>query len=323
VAQWQAAEEAKVQAAVPRGQPRRREWISQGIFGVCAALVILILASIFFFVGQHAYQTFTKHHVSLGDFFFGQMWNPDIGLVGSLHLIVGSFLVTVLAVLVSAPLSVGISLFVTQVAPVWMQRAMQPVLELFTGLPSIIYGLLGLAILVPLLAHIENGIAGGIYYNGAGLIPAVLVLSVMIMPTVASISIDALRAVPNEVREGSLALGATRWQTMTKTLVPAALPGIFTGVILGTGRAIGETLAVAFVIGGNANQWPVVVTDIFPYIQLRPISTITVQLLFDFAEATPGSLNFDAIWTLAFVLLLISLLLVIISRALAARRVYA
>jgi phosphate transport system permease protein len=311
-----------MQVAVPRRR-RSREWISRSIFSILAALVILIIASIFFFVGQHAYQTFTKNHITLGQFFLGQIWSPDDGLVGSAKLIVGSFTVTVLAVLLSTPISVGIALFVTQVAPLWMQRAMQPVLELFTGLPSIIYGLLGLSLLVRLLANIENGIAGGIYYNGAGLIPAVLVLSVMIMPTVASISIDSLRAVPNEVREGSLALGATRWQTMSRTLVPAALPGIFTGVILGTGRAIGETLAVAFVIGGNPNNYPFALTNTYPFLALRPVSTITVQLLADFADATPGSLVFNAVWTLTFVLLLISLLLVIVSRAIAARRVYA
>jgi phosphate transport system permease protein len=297
--------------------------VSQSVFTFCAALVIVIIATIYFFVGRNAYQTFTVYHVTPAQFFFGPIWSPDDGLVGASKLIVGTLTVTVFAVLVSTPLSVGIALFVTQVAPLWMQRAMQPVLELFTGLPSILYGLLGLTILVPLLAHVENQIAGGIYFNGAGAIPAVLVLTVMIMPTIASISIDALRAVPNEIREGSLALGATRWQTMSRTLMPAALSGIFTGVILGTGRAIGETLAVAYVIGGNANNFPIAVTQYYPYLALRPISTITVQLLFDFAEAVPGSLNYYGIWTLAFVLLVISLLLVFVSRSLASRRVYA
>jgi phosphate transport system permease protein len=311
-----------VQVAVPRRRPQRREWVSRSVFTVCAALVIVIIAGIFYFVGSNAYQTFTVEHITPAQFFLGPIWSPEQGLLGASRLIVGSLSVTVFAVLLSTPLSVGVALFVTQVAPLWMQRAMQPVLELFTGLPSIIYGLLGLTLLVPLLAKIENGIAGGIFYNGAGIIPAVLVLTIMIMPTVASISIDSLRAVPNEIREGSLALGATRWQTMSRTLVPASLSGIFTGVILGTGRAIGETLAVAFVIGGNANNFPIAITNVYPYLALRPINTITVQMLFEFANASKPSIDYDAVWTLGFVLLLISFLLVIISRSLAARRVY-
>ncbi|GAC1447055.1 MAG: phosphate ABC transporter permease subunit PstC [Ktedonobacterales bacterium] len=291
--------------------------------------MVLIIVAIFLFVGANAYQTFTQDHITLAQFFLGQQWSPDDGVVGAAKIIVATFSVTVAAVLLSVPFSVGIALFITQVAPPWMQRAMQPVLELFTGLPSIIYGFLALVLLVPLLAQVENAIADALghthtyYYNGAGFIPAALVLAVMIMPTIASLSVDALRAVPNEIREGSLALGATRWQTMARTLVPAAVPGILTGVILGTGRAIGETLAVAFVIGGNPNNWPFTLGKTFPYLGLNPIRTITVQLLFDFQEATPRSLNYHAIWTLALVLLVISLLLVAASRAIAARRVYA
>jgi len=148
------------------------------------------------------------------------------------------------------------------------------------------------------------------------------VLAVMILPTVTTISIDALGALPDGLREASLALGATRWQTIRKTLLPAASSGIFTGVILGTGRAIGETLAVSYVIGGNVNNFPIKFSNFGPLVQFPPTSTITVQLLFDFQEAVSGSLDYHAIWTLAFVLLLISFLLVLASRWIASRSAF-
>jgi phosphate transport system permease protein len=162
----------------------------------------------------------------------------------------------------------------------------------------------------------------GVFSAGFGIIAAALVLAVMILPTITTISIDALAALPGGLREASLALGATRWQTIRRTLLPAASAGIFTGVILGTGRAIGETLAVSYVIGGNVGNFPIKFTDTAPYILFPPTSTITVQLLFDFQEASNPSLNYSAIWTLAFVLLLISFLLVVASRWIASRGVY-
>jgi phosphate transport system permease protein len=299
-----------------------RERINHIIFAVCAAVLVIAMAAIFLFVGANAYQTFTVQHVNPLSFFFGTQWFPNDGQVGAMVMIVGSISVTVLAVLVSAPISVGLAVFVTEIAPPWAQRFMQPVLELFTGIPSIIYGLLGLQLLVPAIAYAYNYLAGAFLYAGFGAIAASVVLSIMILPTITTISIDAIRALPTGLREASLALGATRWQTIRKTLLPASSSGIFTGIVLGLGRAIGETLAVSFVIGSNPNSFPFHFTNIFPYIAFNPTSTITVQLLFDFAEATPGSLNYDAVWTLSFDLLLISLLLVVVSRWIASRGAY-
>lgn len=298
------------------------ERVSHAAFAACAAFLVFAMLAIFFFVGVNAYQTFTVQHINPFAFFFGTSWFPTSGEVGALVMIVGSISVTVLAVLVSAPISVGLAVFVTEIAPPWAQRLMQPVFELFLGIPSIIYGLLALQILVPAIAYAYNYLAGAYLYNGFGLIAATLVLAVMIMPTITTISIDAVRALPVGLREASLALGATRWQTIRRTLLPAASPGIFTGIVLGMGRAIGETLAISFVIGASPNSFPFHFTTIFPYIAFNPTSTITVQLLFDFAEATPGSLNYDAIWTLSFVLLVIALLLVVVSRWIGSHSAY-
>lgn len=302
---------------------KQRGRISAAVFTACAGLVVLVMAAIFVFVGVNAYQTFTVDHISPLTFFFTTSWLPDSGEAGSLVLIVGSIVVTVLAVLLSTPLSVGIAIFVSEIAPPWARKIMQPALELLTGIPSIVYGFLGLLVIVPLIPKVFNAITGG-FYMAAGFtaIAASLVLTVMILPTITTISIDALAALPQGLREASLALGATRWQTIRRTLVPAASSGIFTGVILGMGRAIGETLAVSFVIGGSANSFPIRFTNFYPYVQFPPTSTITVQLLFDFAEAPPGSLNYHAIWTLAFILLLISFLLVLAGRWVASRGAY-
>jgi phosphate transport system permease protein len=308
--------------ALVDGRARGNDWLSRGLFTACAGLVILVMASLFIFVGANAYQTFTKFHISLGDFFVGKVWDPINGQVGALVLIVGSVATTVLAVLVATPISVGVALFVTQIAPPWARQIMQPVLELLTGIPSIIYGFLGLLVLVPIVAHVYNYVVGGSFSAGFGIIAAVLVLTVMILPTITTISIDALAALPGGLREASLALGATRWQTIQRALLPAASSGIFTGVILGTGRAIGETLAVSYVIGGNVFNFPLRVTNFAPYVSFPPTSTITVQLLFDFQEAASDSLAYAGIWTLAFVLLIISFLLVLASRWVASRGAY-
>jgi phosphate transport system permease protein len=316
----------KESGAVMRSQTQDK--IAAIAFAACAAIVVITIGSIFLFVGINAFATFFGRKgvfaaVSPLTFFFSTRWLPDEGQVGALIPIVGSFTVTILAVLVSTPLAVGLAVFITQVAPAWARSAMQPVLELFIGIPSVIYGFLALQILVPLVAKVYNTLTGVQYgINGFGVVPAALVLAVMILPTVTTISVDALGSLPSGLREASLALGATRWQTIARTLIPAGASGIFTGVILGTGRAIGETLAVSLVIGGSALSWPIRLDQFAPYLHLQGTSAIPVILLFDFAEANNPSLNYSAIWTLAFVLLVISLLLVAASRFIASRSVF-
>ncbi|HEX8994792.1 MAG TPA: phosphate ABC transporter permease subunit PstC [Ktedonobacterales bacterium] len=301
---------------------RWQERIGTLVFACCAGLVVLIMASVIAFVGLNAFQTFTVYHVSLATFFFDSHWSPDNRQIGSLVLITGSVVATVLAVLLSTPISVGVALFVSEIAPAWARRFMQPVIELLTGIPSIIYGFMGLVVVVPLIAKAYNAIAGGYFSSGFGIIAAAIVLTIMILPTITTIAIDTLAALPTGLREASLALGATRWQTIRRTLLPAGASGILTGVVLGMGRAIGETLAVSYVIGSNSNSFPIRFSNFYPYISFTPTSTITVQLLFDFAEARNPSLNYSAIWTLAFTLLVISFLLVVASRWIASRSVY-
>ena len=195
----------------------------------------------------------------------------------------------------------------TETTPRWLARFLQPLLEIFTGMPSVVIGFLGLVVLIPFLGRI-TGLSG--YGWGA----AILVLIIMILPTITSISIDALRAVPNSVREASLALGSTRWQMMSKAVIPAATTGLATAVVLGMARAIGETLAVAMVLGGSG------LPDLTLKGLFEPSTNITRQILFDFGETS--GVSQDAYWTLAFLLLAISFIFICISRYLASRSVY-
>jgi len=324
---------ATVQSGKARPATKRRvqgdTWVSRTFFAVMAGIVVLVIVAIILFVASRAFQTFTVYHLNPVDFFFGTKYDPyDCDTpgapcnVGVFILILGSFLATLIAVILATPVALAVAIFVSEIAPARGRQFMQPILELLTGIPSIIYGILAVLLVVPRVRDAYNFIAGGFFSNGFGLIAAGIVLAIMILPTITTLSIDSLRALPNGLREASLALGATRWETIRKTLLPAGTTGISTGVILGMGRAIGETLAVAFVIGGQAGKFPFGFTDQWPFIKFFPTSSITVQILFDFKEAANPSTTYSVVWTLAFVLLIISFLFVVLSRWVASRSVY-
>jgi len=193
---------------------------------------------------------------------------------------------------------------------------MQPLIEIFTGVPSVVVGFLGLLVIVPLLQKLSASLTGNLPTGGFGWGAAILVLVIMVLPTTLSISIDALRAVPGSVREASLALGSTRWQMMSKAVIPAAVTGLGTAVVLGFTRAIGETLAVALVLGGSEIPDNIFTLKAF----FQPNVNITAQIAQDFGETAGAAQN--AYWTLAFVLLVITFIFVSISRFLASRGVY-
>ncbi len=314
---------SSVSGSVPR-KPRRHgriaEALGRSVFVSSALIVIALLVLVYYFVGSQSYQTFTQSHISGQGFFLSSNWDAQNNL-GIAYFIIGSLSLVFVSLLFAVPLSVGVAIFVSEIAPVWLRSPMRKAIELFLGIPSVIFGLIGLIVVVPLVRGILNLVAGGIFYNGYGLIPAAIVVTFMILPTIATISYDAMQAVPHELREGSFALGATRWQTISHIVVPASLPGVMTGVILGIARALGETVAVAFVIG-NSQHLPFGITHHFPYLYIGPTSVLTTQLLFNFKEATQGSALYNALWTISFVLLVISGALVAISRSFASKRIY-
>jgi len=297
-----------------------RGWdqISNSVVLIFAGIVVTALVLIYLFVGSQAFQTFTIDHLSPGTFFLSKDWDNSFG---TLAIVVGTISLVVIGLLIAVPLSIGIALFITEIAPPWMARILRSIVELFLGIPSVIFGLLGILVVVPFVANIINGIAGQEFFTtGKGIFAAGIVVAFMVMPTITTITVDSLVAIPRELREGSLALGATRWQTMTKTLIPAATPGIMTGVILGTARIIGETIAVGLVIGGSARIFPI--DFVHGQLFIGSTSVMTTQIFHDFANATQGSPILNAIWTLSFFLIVISGVLVFVSRAITSRKVY-
>jgi phosphate transport system permease protein len=296
------------------------------VFSICAIFLILVIVGVFFFLGSNAFRLFFEHGGSdLKTFFTSTTWdptgnndptgngNPSFGAAG---LIIGSIVITLLSVLITIPFAFAMALFLTELSPTWLARTLQPLLELFTGMPSVIVGFLGLTVLVPFLTKLVAPFTDNSPTAGFGWGAAIIVLVVMILPTVISVSVDALRAVPGSVREASLALGATKWQTMSQAIIPAAAPSLATAVVLGMARAIGETLAVSLVLFGSS-----IPKNLFtPLVFFQPNVNITQQIVQDFGETS--GVSRDAYWTLAFLLLVISFLFICVSRYLASRSVY-
>jgi phosphate transport system permease protein len=292
---------------------------------VAAASTIVLVALLLLFIGWQGIQLFVKDGYPLSDV-LSSTWDPlaDGGpRFGLLPFIGGTVAVTGLALLISTPISVGLALFLSEVAPGWARAVVQPALEMFVGIPSVVWGWLGITILVPFLADtsprqivISLPVVGTVlsmpgFLTGFSWLAGSLVLSVMILPTITSVSYDALRAVPQELRTGSLALGTTRWQTIRHMLLPAALPGILTAVVLGMTRAAGEALAVQMVIG-NAPVLPAAVT--------QPVTTLTSQITLDMGNTVFGEPWQDALWTMSLVLLTISIASVVLVRLINKRR---
>ena len=292
------------------------------IFLVCAIFLVAVIVSVFIFIGLNAFRVFTEG-ANVKDFFFSTNWDPtgNNDINGNPHfgaggLILGSIVITLVSVLIVTPLAFGMALCFTEIIPRWLANLLQPLIEIFSGMPSVVVGFLGLIVLVPFLQKVAAPFDGGIATGGFGWGAAILVLIIMILPTVISISIDTLRAVPGSVREASLALGSTRWQMMTKAIIPAAAPGLATAVVFGMVRAIGETLAVSMVLSGSALPKNLFTLLVF----FQPNINVTQAIVSDFQETSGASR--DAYWTLAFVLLVISFLFICISRYLASRSVY-
>jgi len=284
-----------------QGARRRRyaDTASRVLFLVCAIVLVVGAISIPVFIASRALATFGV--VSPWTFVSGTTWQPDGSppQFGALPFIAGSLVVTGLAILISAPLAVGAAVFATQLAPLWAQRALTPALTVLVGIPSVVYGWIGLTVIEGILSSLFN------QSPAEGVLLAALVLAVMVLPTIASVAIDNLRSVHPSLREASLALGATRWQTIWRVLIPAARAGILTGVIFGFGRAIGETLAVAMVIGAQPN---------LPDGLFRSASTLTVEIFSDMGETMPGSTWNNALFAMGLLLLLISFILITLVR---------
>lgn len=232
------------------------EKAAQVIFTACGFFAVLAVASITLYMIISG--TPALFQVGLTDILFGSVWKPDAAdpSFGILYVILTSVVGTFLAILIGVPIGVMTAVFLAEIAPKKIASVVRPAVELLAGIPSVIYGLLGILILNPLMYKLELIIFKGTdhqFTGGANLISAVLVLALMILPTVINISESALRAVPLHFRSASLAMGATRIQTIFRVVLPAAKSGIITAIVLGTGRAIGEAMAISLVSGSSVN----------------------------------------------------------------------
>lgn len=233
-------------------------------------------------------------------FLLGINWYPvhDPPELGIAPLILASIMVTVGALVVALPLGLGCALYLSEIARPGVRNVTKPFIEMLAGIPSVVYGFFGLVFLAPLIQKIGNlptGLTGG---------TASIILGIMALPTVVSIAEDSVASVPRGLREASFALGATRWETITKTVIPAAKSGIFTAAILGVGRAIGETMTVLMVAGGSA---------VIPSHFFKPVRTMTATIAAEMGEAPLGSLHYHALFAIGLVLFLITLVLSMVA----------
>lgn len=286
-------------------QKLKSEYIGRGFALFCGLLIVALTISIIIFVASKGLSTFTKHGYSLTNFLFSSEWSPesDIPKLGALIFITGSTFVSIGAVIISAPIGIALAVFMNYISPRIGEKVLQPALELFVGIPSVVYGWIGFSVLLPFIKNNFGGI-------GFSLIAGILVLSIMILPTIASISSDAVKTIPKSYLEASYGLGATRWQTISKVIVPAAKNGILTGVVLGLARAFGEALAVQMVIGNSVK---------FAKNLLSPTATLTSILTMDMGNTVGGTAWNDALWSLAFLLLIISFVFILVIRAIGKR----
>jgi phosphate ABC transporter permease protein PstC len=227
---------------------------------------VAILASITFFILREGAPL--VHKVGLANFFSSD-WHPTAGRYGISLMIVGSALVTLGALTLGVPLGIACAIVLGEMAPVRARQFLKPAIEILAGIPSVVYGFMGIVVVMPFIRRHFGG-------PGASGLAAAVILGVMILPTIIAISLDALQAVPRSYREGSLAMGATQWQTIRRVVLPGARSGIVAAVILGMGRAVGETMAVVMV-AGNAVQ--------LPHSPLDPLRTLTANLALEMGYA--------------------------------------
>lgn len=289
----------------------KKESAWQWLIMACGLFLILLTISIGAFLFYKGVGTFTIYKHTVWEFLFSSNWNPadDFqggGQVGAAIFIVGSICICFLALLIATPFSLAAAIFMAVISPRLSEKLLQPSVEIFVGIPSVVYGWVGLTVLVPLIQHIFN------LQYGYSVLAGGIVLAVMIFPTITSVSADSIRNVPKQYREAAYGLGSTRWQVIRCVLLPAARPGILTGVILGLSRAFGEALAVAMVIGKM---------KAFPTSILSPTNNLTAAIASDMGGAAEGGEYNIALWTMALLLLLISFGFILLVRKISSRGV--
>lgn len=295
--------------ANPKGKPGRSAFTAERL--ARALLLIRAVVAIFAVCAITLY-LFAKglpalHKVGVGELLFGTVWKPTAAepSFGIAYIILSSIVGTAASVLLGVPIGLLTAVFLTEVSGKTLAKVVQPAVELLAAIPSVIYGLLGMMLLNPLLYKLEKAVFAGSsthqYTGGADLLAAVIVLAIMILPTVISVSASAIRAVPGSLRAASLALGASKMQTIWRVTVPAAKSGILTGVVLGIGRALGEAMAINMVAGGAVNL-PL------PFNSVRFLTTQLVSEM-GYAEGTHRQVLFTVGLVLYLFIMIVTLVL--------------
>ncbi len=246
---------------------------------------------------------FSLKATSLLDFLTGKFWYPEAvhSQFGLLPLFFGSLLVTAGSIIFAVPLGIACAIYIAEIANPKVADLMKPFIEILAGIPSVVFGFFGLIILVPIVQNNFNLPTGQTALTGS------IMLGIMALPTIISISEDAISSVPGSMKEGSLALGATRWQTIYKVIVPAAISGISAAVMLGIGRAIGETMTLMMVTGNTA------VIPSFPGGLLSSVRTMTATIALEMGEVPQGSDHFHALFAVGSVLFIVTFLINLIA----------
>jgi phosphate transport system permease protein len=232
---------------------------------------------------------------------FGTRWYPIENLFGTLPLILGSLWVTIGALVLAVPLGVATAIYIGELAPHWMRDILKPMVEVLAGIPSVVLGFLGWVALAPLVQNQLGAPTGLTAFTGS------VLLAYMSLPTIISVAEDAMDTVPKSYRDGALALGATQWQTIWRVILPAARTGIMTAIMLGIGRAIGETMAVMMVTG-NAPRMPAGLRDFF-----MPVRTMTATIAAEMGEVAQGSTHYHMLFAIGLILFLFTLIVNIVA----------
>lgn len=272
-------------------QRERTDKAFKWLFKITGILVIAVLAGIFFMLMYNSVAFFTDHPPL--DFITGAQWNPSNNSYGILPLIVSTILVTAGAMLIAIPLGIGTATFLSEYCPPKIKTYLKPAIEMLAAVPSVAIGFLGIVLLGPGIADATGQSNGLNALNGA------ILLAIMALPTIITVSEDAINAVPHTYREASLGVGADRWETVRKIVIPSAAPGIIAAVMLGVGRAIGETMTVLMATGNAAA---------FPKGFFDSVRTITATIAIEMGEVPYNTTHYFSLFAIAAVLFIMTLI---------------
>lgn len=247
-------------------------------------------------------------NINLKEFFAGKEWFPTAqpaAVFGTLPIILGTIWVSLFAILLALPLGLAAAVYMAEIANDKVRRILKPLIELLAGIPSVVYGFFGLIVIVPQIQELFNLPVGETALAGS------IVLGIMALPTIITVSEDAIRTTPRAMKEASLALGATKWQTIVRVIIPYSISGITAGAILGVGRAIGETMAVLMVTGNAA---------VIPHSILEPVRTIPATIAAELGEAPQGGIHYESLFMLGCILFFLTLVINLIVEYISSKR---